>query len=260
MGDAMRVPALAAAGWLLGAPAASAEDPSCPGHVSVPSAQATYYVSGSPNACSLPVAPGEYFAAAATPEFAGSTACGRCLDVTGPLGSVLVRVVDECPGCGAGDLDLSPEAFAQIADPVDGIAAISYQSIECPVSGPIRIYFSMASTPDYAQVQIRNHLDPVVSVEAHQGGLWVALPRSPDNYFLFDMPPDPVPNPIDLRITDLYGAVLVDSGVPFAANTELAGPGQFAPCPEPGSGAAAMLATAALGFGRRARRRERAPR
>ncbi|KAG1084906.1 hypothetical protein G6F42_021601 [Rhizopus arrhizus] len=42
--------------------------------------------------------------------------CGRRITATGPKGSVTVKVVDTCPGCANGDLDLSPAAFAKIAD------------------------------------------------------------------------------------------------------------------------------------------------
>ncbi|KAF1801742.1 hypothetical protein V8B55DRAFT_1473620 [Mucor lusitanicus] len=42
--------------------------------------------------------------------------CGRRITATGPKGSVTVKVVDTCPGCASGDLDLSPAAFAKIAD------------------------------------------------------------------------------------------------------------------------------------------------
>ncbi|KAI7871271.1 RlpA-like double-psi beta-barrel-protein domain-containing protein-containing protein [Spinellus fusiger] len=42
--------------------------------------------------------------------------CGRRAVVTGPKGTVTVKVVDTCPPCKAGDLDLSPAAFGKIAD------------------------------------------------------------------------------------------------------------------------------------------------
>ncbi|KAL9551805.1 hypothetical protein MBANPS3_004076 [Mucor bainieri] len=42
--------------------------------------------------------------------------CGKSIIATGPKGSVTVKVVDTCPGCAHGDLDLSPSAFAKIAD------------------------------------------------------------------------------------------------------------------------------------------------
>ncbi|KAI9315201.1 RlpA-like double-psi beta-barrel-protein domain-containing protein-containing protein [Dichotomocladium elegans] len=42
--------------------------------------------------------------------------CGKTITINGPKGSVNVKVVDTCPGCSYGDIDLSPAAFEKIAD------------------------------------------------------------------------------------------------------------------------------------------------
>jgi expansin (peptidoglycan-binding protein) len=52
--------------------------------------------------------------------------CGKSISVTGPKGSVTVKVVDTCPGCSTGDLDLSPAAFNKIADPAKGRVKINW--------------------------------------------------------------------------------------------------------------------------------------
>ncbi|ORZ12073.1 RlpA-like double-psi beta-barrel-protein domain-containing protein-containing protein, partial [Lobosporangium transversale] len=59
-----------------------------------------------------------------------SPACGQCLIVRGPKGTVEVQVVDMCPGCKSGSLDLSPGAFARIADIDAGRVPISWE--RCP--------------------------------------------------------------------------------------------------------------------------------
>ncbi|KAI8384341.1 RlpA-like double-psi beta-barrel-protein domain-containing protein-containing protein [Radiomyces spectabilis] len=52
--------------------------------------------------------------------------CGRKARVKGPKGSVTVKIVDTCPPCKKGDLDLSPAAFAKIADMSEGRVSISW--------------------------------------------------------------------------------------------------------------------------------------
>jgi hypothetical protein len=42
--------------------------------------------------------------------------CGKTATVTWKGKSVNVKVVDECPVCGYDNIDLSPSAFAQLAD------------------------------------------------------------------------------------------------------------------------------------------------
>lgn len=46
----------------------------------------------------------------------GNPNCHRKAHVKGPKGSVMVTIVDTCPPCKYGDLDLSPTAFGKIAD------------------------------------------------------------------------------------------------------------------------------------------------
>ncbi|KAG2225605.1 hypothetical protein INT45_013716 [Circinella minor] len=52
--------------------------------------------------------------------------CGRKARVKGPKGTVTVKIVDTCPPCQKGDLDLSPAAFGKIADFDDGRVNIQW--------------------------------------------------------------------------------------------------------------------------------------
>ncbi|CAG8587246.1 3130_t:CDS:2 [Acaulospora morrowiae] len=52
--------------------------------------------------------------------------CGRQVQVTRGSKSVVVTVVDRCVGCGFNDIDLSPTAFDQIADPAEGRVKVSW--------------------------------------------------------------------------------------------------------------------------------------
>lgn len=52
--------------------------------------------------------------------------CGKTITAHGPKGSVTVKIVDTCPGCANGDLDLSPAAFAKIADMAQGRVPITW--------------------------------------------------------------------------------------------------------------------------------------
>ncbi|KAL1919434.1 uncharacterized protein VTP21DRAFT_2127 [Calcarisporiella thermophila] len=56
----------------------------------------------------------------------GAPNCGRHATVRGPNGSVTVRIVDKCPPCSHGDIDLSPSAFKKIANLNDGRVPVSW--------------------------------------------------------------------------------------------------------------------------------------
>ncbi|KAI8318777.1 barwin-like endoglucanase, partial [Martensiomyces pterosporus] len=61
-----------------------------------------------------------------TPNPNNAPVCGRCALVTGPNGQVKVKIVDRCPVCKTGDLDLSPAAFNQIGSAAAGRIKISW--------------------------------------------------------------------------------------------------------------------------------------
>ena len=93
---------------------------------------ATYYDATGEGACSFDATPNDLDVAAMDmPEWNGSAPCGECAAVTGPKGSVTVRIVDLCPGCETGHLDLSQEAFAKIADVSAGSVPITWQVVPC---------------------------------------------------------------------------------------------------------------------------------
>ena len=52
-----------------------------------------------------------------------------------------MRVVDQCPGCAHGDLDLSPQAFQVLAPLAQGRIPITWHEVACDVSGPIDYHF-----------------------------------------------------------------------------------------------------------------------
>jgi expansin (peptidoglycan-binding protein) len=243
--------ALAAALLGVGAASAQVSDAGCPGHLGNANAEATWYNLLEPNACVLPVAPGELVAAVATADWNGSAPCGRCLRVTGPLGSAVVRVVDQCPGCAAGDLDLGADAFAAIADPLDGRVSITWETVACDVTGPVSFFFDPGSDAFDAVVQVRNARYAVASLDVRPAGsaTWAPTQRTPDGRFTFGASQLSVPFsvPFDFRVTDVHGNAIEEPGIPETLSTELPGSGQLPLCPEPASApAAAAAALAAL--------------
>jgi expansin len=118
-------------------------------------------------------------------EYQGSAVCGACAEIQGPKGTLRVRIVDSCPDCTvAHHLDLSPSAFAKLADPAAGRVQVKWRFVTCPVSGPVRYRFKEGSSQWWTAIQVRNHHKPIRKLEALQGLSWVELPRQDYNYFL----------------------------------------------------------------------------
>ncbi len=192
--------------------------------------EGTYYDADGSGSCSFPATPGDLMVAALNERDYGNAAyCGACARVTGALGTVTVRIVDRCPECQPGDLDLSPRAFDSIDEHRKGRVPIEWTVVPCEVQGPIEYFYKDGANPWWLAVQIRNHRHPIAGVEARATGqsAWRRLERARYNFFL--EPSGLGEGPYDFRVTDVYGGVVEDHGVPFSGESTTASGGQQLP-------------------------------
>ncbi|AKF81827.1 hypothetical protein MFUL124B02_23530 [Myxococcus fulvus 124B02] len=147
---------------------------------------ATFYDATGAGNCSYDASPDDMMVAAMnTPQYADSAACGQCVDIQGPSGSVRVRIVDRCPECEAGHLDLSRQAFAKIAEMKLGRVDITWKVVSCDVAGNLEYHFKNGSNPWWTAIQVRNHRQPITKLEWRRGdGAWKNVPREDYNYFV----------------------------------------------------------------------------
>ncbi|ASW53867.1 expansin EXLX1 family cellulose-binding protein [Plantactinospora sp. KBS50] len=181
--------------------------------------QATFYDSnGAGGNCSYPSAPADHrYVALGPSEYGAGAACGGYLDVTGPKSTVRVLVMDQCPECASGHLDLSREAFARIADPVQGLVPVSYRAVvDPPLPGPLTFRMKEGSSQWWFAVQVGDHGNPLRSVEVRTGGSgsWRATVRQDYNYWIVDSGAGP--GPFGIRVTDVYGHRVVAEGIRMA--------------------------------------------
>lgn len=196
----------------------------------VHSGEATYYdfADGSGN-CGFPATPDDLMVGAMNAvDYAGSAVCGACVRIDGPAGSVDVRIVDQCPECPAGDIDLSPEAFEKIAAIEQGRVPISWTYIPCAVDGPIVYHFKDGSNPWWTAVQLRNHRHAIARFEVLDGDSWVEVPRVDYNYFVDEGGMGE--GPLSFRVTDVVGNTLEDANVPLLDDADASGQAQFPGC------------------------------
>ncbi len=206
-------------------------DSQCPTAPVIHSGQATYYTFASgAGACSFDTTWSDLMIGAMnTVDYQGSQACGECVSLRGPKGMILIRIVDLCPDCPAGNIDLSPDAFSRIADLSLGKVPITWQVVPCPMKGPIEYHFKAESTQWWTSLQIRNHRHPILSLEyLTSQGTYAPVSRASYNYFI--QSGGMGPGPYTFRVTDIYGHVLVDSGIPDTAGASVPGLSQFPSC------------------------------
>ena len=79
--------------------------------------QATYYdFANGDGACMFGPSPNDLMIGAMNQtDFAAAAVCGACVRLIGPSATIDIRIVDLCPECPQGNIDLSPEAFAAMA-------------------------------------------------------------------------------------------------------------------------------------------------
>lgn len=183
------------------------------------SGKATFYDSkGAGGNCSNPAAPANRLYVALGPtEYSAGAACGGFLDVVGPKGTVRVLVMDQCPECPPGHLDLSREAFARIADPVQGVVPVTYRAVvNPPLPGPLTFRIKEGASQWWFAVRVGNHGNPLRSVEVRLGdnGPWQPAARQDYNYWLIASGAGP--GPFTLRVGDVYGNRVTVDGIRMA--------------------------------------------
>src|SRR5215471_10133845 len=173
--------------------------------------RATYYAADGSGNCMFDPSPNDLDVAAMDgPEYANSEVCGECVAIQGPKGNVTVRIVDQCPDCEAGHLDLSQEAFAKIADVSAGNVPITWSVVPCNVTGNVAYRFKEGSSQYWTAIQVRNHRLPITSLAWNNSGNWEDVPRQDYNYFVVDSGVGTA-GPFDVRITAADGQTLLDT-------------------------------------------------
>ena len=207
----------AGVGQLTGSRAAAA----VPSAAMVPSAAAragagpqtaTYYSSRGMGNCSYPRPPADgLYAALSTPEYAKGARCGGYLEVRGPDGSVRVKVVDRCPGCAAGHIDLSEIAFARLARLSAGRIDVTYMHLaDPPLPGPLTVEVKRGSSRYWLGLLADNTGNPLASVQVRTSSGWLSLRRGSDNYWNAS---GAGPGPYTVRLTDTQGHRVTVRGI-----------------------------------------------
>ncbi|MEU8991057.1 expansin EXLX1 family cellulose-binding protein [Streptomyces sp. NPDC048558] len=149
-------------------------------------------------------------------DYETSRACGAYVRVRAAGGaSVTVRITNECPlPCAPGQLDLSAQAFAELATPSAGRIPITWRLLspgtpEAPER--ISIRYKTGSSSHWCGIQAVGHRNPLARLEVRDGGGWRQLRRTEYNYFLSEQGTGCGG---ELRLTDIYGERLTLDDLP----------------------------------------------
>jgi expansin (peptidoglycan-binding protein) len=176
------------------------------------SGKATFYAATGAGNCSFDTVSTPLVVALGPADYRSGAACGGYLDVTGPKGTVRVKVVDQCPECAAGHLDLSREAFTRIANPVDGIVPVTFRTVTDPgLPGPVTVRVKEGSSQYWLALRFDNHGNALTSAELKVGNGFQKLQRTDFNYWIDENGAGG--GPFTVRLTDATGRQTLVPGI-----------------------------------------------
>ncbi|HET6480423.1 MAG TPA: expansin EXLX1 family cellulose-binding protein [Actinoplanes sp.] len=181
--------------------------------------KATYFhLEGTLGNCSFPTPPADdlYVALGQHNQYSEGAACGTYIDVKGPKGTTRVKVIDSCPECPVGHLDLSLTAFKKIGAQSAGIIPITYKTVPgAAVPGPVSVRVKEGSSQYWLSVLIDNHSNQLASVKiAGRSGSFRSATREDYNYWT--IPSGAGNGPFKVKITDVYGNSVTASNIKLA--------------------------------------------
>jgi expansin (peptidoglycan-binding protein) len=186
----------------------------------------TYYDADGTGKCSFQASPDRMVAAINGADYTAAR-CGTCLEVIGENRRVVVTVVDICPGCKRGDLDLSREAFHALAPLDKGRIKIVWREVPCEPRGPLEFHIKAKSNAQWTGIQVRDHRYPIAKLESYSAGEFHDIARADYNYFVGKALG---PGPYTLRVTDARGRSRIEPMVPLAVGQTVQGVSQFSRC------------------------------
>lgn len=114
---------------------------------------------------------GSNYAALNSDQWDSTMNCGRCAEVScadskcsDTTSTVTVYLVDQCPECSEGDLDLSPTVFKTLTGSDPARYSIKWRFVDCPVSGNLQYCAKSGSSNYWLAIQPANMVSGIASM------------------------------------------------------------------------------------------------
>ncbi|WP_033347561.1 expansin EXLX1 family cellulose-binding protein [Kitasatospora aureofaciens] len=225
--SATATPSPSAAGSARTAAAAAAQAGRIEPGTSYQGVATSYDAADGNGACSFGPSGDLMIAAMNHTDYETSRACGAYVRVRTANGATItVRIVNECPlPCAPGQLDLSHEAFAKLADLSVGRLPITWTLLSPGEPDGMSVRYKTGSSQWWCGIQVIGHRNPVAALEVRTAGGWRQLTRTDYNYFLS---PDGGGCGGPIRVTDIYGEQLTVDGIALRPDVVQSARVQFA--------------------------------
>jgi expansin (peptidoglycan-binding protein) len=179
--------------------------------------RATFYdLAGDVGNCNFKPPADDLYVALGPAQYDGAAACGQYYDVTGPRGTVRVKVFDQCPECEPGHLDLSRTAFSKIGTTSNGLIDVRYRRVPDPAGhGKLQVRVVKGSSQYWVALVVENAGNGLRKVEIRSGGgSFKSAVQEDFNYWTVESGAGK--GPFDVRVTDDRGHRVTATGVDLA--------------------------------------------
>ncbi|MBO6109096.1 MAG: hypothetical protein J6P16_06815 [Eubacterium sp.] len=189
---------------------------------SIHAGEGTYYDKGdSPGSSGLDDFEKEYYTVAMNTEDYINGLQGAYIEITDKDGdTVCALVTDLLPAGAKGDVDLTKVTFEKIEELGTGRMDITWRVIPLPTMDAVRFLWKKGSSKYWSQIQVRNNVYPVKSVEYYDSETdkYIAFEKEVYNYYT--APKGMGEGPFTLRLTDIYGQQIIEEGVVMNSDGE----------------------------------------
>lgn len=171
---------------------------------------------------------GLYGTAFSGSAWASSGNCGGCVRVTGPNGNqITAMIVDKCPECDEGHLDLFQNGFEKLGTLSAGIISTSYTFVECGITSPIVLKNKSGTSQWWFSMQVMNANERVSKLEVSTDGgrTWAGTNRQ--DYNFFEQPSGFGTSAVDVRVTSVSGKTIVAKNVKVASDSQTTASSNF---------------------------------
>jgi len=167
------------------------------------------------------------YAALNSKQYKNDLGCGACAVVISteePYNPIRVRVLDKCPECKHGDLDLSDKAYRALVNKDPGRKKITWALIPCdieiagypPLVKPgdnIKFSFKSGSNKDWTEIKVYDTRYPVSKFAVKVDGKYVQMARRNYNYWHREGHPALGEGPFDFLVELADGSQIEALGV-----------------------------------------------
>ncbi|KAG4100514.1 hypothetical protein H8356DRAFT_987191 [Neocallimastix lanati (nom. inval.)] len=167
------------------------------------------------------------YAALNSKQYLSDLGCGTCAVVVSteqPYKPIRVRVIDRCPECKHGDLDLSNKAYKALTNEEPGRRKITWALIPCDIdiagfkalvkpNSDIKFQFKSGSSASWTEVKVYNTRYPVAKMEVKVKDKYVRMTRRDYNYWYRKGELGLGDGPFDFRVVLADGSTIDATGV-----------------------------------------------